>query len=451
MGRSFYLYPGKNGTYQAEILNPETGERVCFRNTGTKSRDEAVMLVSGWLRDGIPKRKRGRAPTYRSPGTQTVEAAAGLSAILKGIENIIDLDADGALEIAKALRNRGLLSLPAVSPGPGNLDFIGYLKNFWDYDKSPYVKEKLAHNHSIGRRYCYEAGKRVERFWKEHFQGRTLASITRAELKALSLSLAEKGFSAGYLNMVLNAGIIPLGYAAREGLIAQNPAAEMERFSPAGPGRGCLTPLEAQQIFAQPWADRRAYIGNLLAMTSGLRHGEILAIAKNDIDPQLPILHVRHSWSVKDEIKSPKNGEARKVPVLPEVKEMLVELLDGNPHGGENPFIFWGVKPDLPSAEGDFLRWGLKTALEKAGINYKARKICFHSHRHFYISRLSDCMNAEKIQRVSGHKSEQAFKIYSEHLIDENVLEMGKAGAEVFARILQFPRVVCEPSLEAQA
>ena len=25
-----------------------------------------------------------------------------------------------------------------------------FLENFWDYDSSPYVKEKLAHGHSIG-------------------------------------------------------------------------------------------------------------------------------------------------------------------------------------------------------------------------------------------------------------------------------------------------------------
>ena len=41
MGRSFYLW---------------------------KNRDDAVMLVSGWLRDGIPQRKRGPVPKYSKPG-----------------------------------------------------------------------------------------------------------------------------------------------------------------------------------------------------------------------------------------------------------------------------------------------------------------------------------------------------------------------------------------------
>ena len=92
--------------------------------------------------------------------------------------------------------------------------------------------------------------------------------------------------------MCINAGIIPLAYAAREGIIAQNPAADFERFSHDGPGRGALTPQEAKKIFSAPWSDTRAYAGNLLAMTSGLRIGEVLALRRADIDPKQPVLHI---------------------------------------------------------------------------------------------------------------------------------------------------------------
>ena len=70
MSRSFYLYLDKKSIYHAEILNPQTGVRISYRTTGTKSRDDAVMLVSGWLRDGIPKRKRGRVSAITSIETR---------------------------------------------------------------------------------------------------------------------------------------------------------------------------------------------------------------------------------------------------------------------------------------------------------------------------------------------------------------------------------------------
>jgi hypothetical protein len=212
------LYSNKNGTFTAEILDPKTGLRIATRDTKAKNRDEAVLVVSGWVQNGLPQRKQGRNP-------RSVEAAAGLAAILKGIKEIADLDADGAREIAVALRDRGLLDFPIVKAGPGNIDFIAYLKQFWNYGKSPYVKDRLAHKHRIGKRYCYEAAKRVERYWTDRFSNRKLNSIARQELKEFSLDLAAKGFSAGYLNMIINAGIIPLAYAEREGLIAKNPAA----------------------------------------------------------------------------------------------------------------------------------------------------------------------------------------------------------------------------------
>jgi integrase len=429
MSRSFYLYQDKNGVYRAEILDPATGLRIVTRSTKTKSRDEAAAIAGTWAREGIPSTRQGMK--------RALGAAVDLAGILRAVKKA-PLDADGAAQIARALRDRGLLDFPTVRAGPGKADFITYLTEFWDYDKSTYVKERLAHHHSIGRRYCYEAGKRVDRYWAERFSNRELSSIARQELKKFSLEMAEKGFSAGYLNMILNAGIIPLAYAEREGFIARNPAAGLERFSHDGPGKGVLTPQEAKTVFSTPWKDTRSYVGNMLAMTSGLRHGEILALARADIDPDQPILHIQHSWSGRDGLKCPKNGEARKVPVMPEIKEMLLDLLSTNPHGGENPFVFYGVNPDKPSAEGDFLRWGLKAAMEAAGIDYKTRRISFHSHRHFYCARLADSMTAEEVARISGHKSKIMFEHYANHVTDENVAKMGAAGAEVFATILPF-------------
>jgi integrase len=38
-------------------------------------------------------------------------------------------------------------------------------------------------------------------------------------------------------------------------------------------------------------------------------------------------LNVAHSWSAADGLKSPKNGEARRVPLLPDVREALLAQL----------------------------------------------------------------------------------------------------------------------------
>jgi hypothetical protein len=157
MSRSFYLYQDKNGVYRAEILDPATGLRIVTRSTKTKNRDEAAATAGTWAREGIPSTKQGRKP-------RALGDAVDLAGILRAVKKA-PLDADGAAQIAGALQARGLLDFPTVRAGPGKVDFITYLHDFWDFDESPYVKERLAHHHSIGRRYTYEAGKRVGRLF----------------------------------------------------------------------------------------------------------------------------------------------------------------------------------------------------------------------------------------------------------------------------------------------
>jgi integrase len=174
-------------------------------------------------------------------------------------------------------------------------------------------------------------------------------------------------------------------------------------------------------------------------MTTGLRSGEVLALRKEDICNEDEYLYVRHSWSFIDGLKSPKNGEDRKVPLLPEVREMLLELLKENPHKIDNPFVFYGLLEDKPLDDKVLLK-GFKAACKAAGIDPKARRIVFHSHRHFYAARMVDKMTAEQISRITGHKSRAVFEEYADHIISENLEAARAIGAEVFGKILQFNR-----------
>jgi integrase len=249
------------------------------------------------------------------------------------------------------------------------VDFVSFLSYFFDYDKSPYVRDRLAHGHSIGRRYCRESLDKIRLFWKGAFKGRTLASITRSDLKSFSLSLpADK--SASYKNSILNAGLIPLGWAYEEGMIPSDIGKDFERYGGKAAKRGVLTVEEAGLLFAKPWADGTAMTANLLSATTGMRQGECLAIRGADIGEA--VLNVAHSWSAMDGLKSPKNGEARKVPLLPEVREALLAQLAKNPHTDipeAEWFVFWRATPDKPRYEGGFMLDALHCELTALGID----------------------------------------------------------------------------------
>jgi integrase len=240
--------------------------------------------------------------------------------------------------------------------------------------------------------------------------------------------------------MILKAGLTALKWAYREKMIPENPGEGLLKFTGRVKKRGVLTPDEARKVLSVDWIERRSLVGNLVAMTTGLRAGEVLALRVSDIDPVKPILYVRHSWSPQEGLKSPKNGEARRAPLLPEVRAEIMDLLEENPFKEiEDPFIFYSLLPDQPM-DAKFTILGLKAACRAVGIDPVARNIVFHSWRHFYASRMLDRMTAAQVQRVTGHKSAAVFNLYADHLEDENLEAMGAAAAQVFGKIFPFPK-----------
>jgi integrase len=345
----------------------------------------------------------------RDGGRRKAEAAFDLDGILRSIRKA-ELDSGGALAIVKALKERGLIDI--------------------------YVRDRLAHGHSIGRSYCRESRKVIRLFWEPAFKGRTLASMTRSDLKSFSLALPA-GKSASYKNSILNAGLIPLGWAYEEGMIPADIAKDFERYGGKAARRGVLTVEEAGTLFARPWADGAAMAANLLSATTGMRQGEVLAVRGGDIGEG--VLNAAHSWSAADGLKSPKNGEARRVPLLPEVREALLAQLATNPHTdipGAERFVFWGLAPDRPRVDGGFMLDALHAELKAMGIDWKARNVVFHSWRHFYASRMADIEAADKVSRITGHRNRSVFDAYADHVTEAAVTDMGKAAAVVFAGML---------------
>jgi len=454
MGRSFYLYP-KNGTYHAEIIDPETGAKICYRTTGTKNRDEAMLIVAGWLRDGIPARKKGRTPVYRKPETQTVESVAGLANILKCIEKTADLDEIGALEIAKALKKRGLLAIGASPAAYGRKGFVNFLREFWDFDKSPYLEDLRMRGKSITQRTCRGAKNIIEKHWQPYFKDKTLGEVSRADLRSLGRSLRDK-LAGKTVNNVLSIGIKALRWAYREKMMPEDVTLDLGGFSGGGKKRDIFTPEETKELFLEKnWEDKMAYAAALLAVTAGLRNGEIRALRGEDIGDKLfsvktesgitqdvYMLYFRHGWNFLDGLKSTKNKEEGTVHLLPEIRNLLLSLLEENPHldiEKEKRFIFWGIKKDRPCGAQRLLK-GLHSAITKAEIKINGRKLDLHSFRHengtILVKKTGDI---RKVSKSLRHKTLKMTEHYTDHDNEEDVAAMGAVAAEAFSDILSLP------------
>ncbi|GHV13239.1 hypothetical protein FACS189491_07900 [Spirochaetia bacterium] len=207
MRQKFYIYRRKGNPVYFARFKDEAGGTLTERSTGCTVRDEAVLTVGEWLRDGLPPNKR------RGNKPRRIATEATLQGILKLIAKADTLDTDSALEIVKTLRERGLIDTPVVKTGPGNVDFTTFLKNFYDFDKSPYVREKLAHGQKLGRRHCQEMLNRIRIYWIPAFQNRKLNDITRKDLKEFSMFLTESrlwGADEGFIFYSLSKPDVPM-------------------------------------------------------------------------------------------------------------------------------------------------------------------------------------------------------------------------------------------------
>jgi len=369
MRREYYLHKRKNGIFYVEFVNPENGRKLTARSTGETDLIKAQVKAELW-------KAGGSIPTGRLQKPRPIEEVAGIESIIKSIRKA-ELNADDALRIVSTLKGIGLIDTIAVkNTGRGAVPFIQFLESFWDYDKSEYIQDKITHGYRFSRRYAHECQKRLKNTVKPFFQDKKLNCVATDDLKKLSSQLAGRGLSTSSINQILLICCTPLKWAFNEKIIPVNPVIGLTKFSITNKERGILTESEASAIFTIDWKDKRAFVASLLAATTGVRQGECLALRRSDIG--IDTLNIAHSYSSLDGLKLPKNNHKRVVPLLPEVRTALLDLLKENPHETDDPFIFFSLLPDKP-IDSRVIFKGFINALEKINVDYKGRNICFHS------------------------------------------------------------------------
>jgi integrase len=430
--------------YYAQIKNPDTGRYMQPKSTGRTEESEALLVVADWLHNGIPQ---GRTRSRRA----TREAVA-VDSILHYVKEA-ELTTADAERIISALQGRGLVeSATMAGGGPDAEPLIRFLERFWNYEESPYVREKLAYGHAISRRHCYEQTSRI-RHWREYFgEEIRLRNLDRGKLQEFQFYLNEKGLKPKTINSTLSVGTVAFSWATDNRIIATSPAEGLRKFSGSSEKRGILTPEQVVRLFSVKWNDRRARVGNLVAMTTGLRAGEVVALRREDIGGDR--LYIRHSWSFTDGLKAPKNGETREAPLLPQIRAELLQLAEENPYGAGGFLFFHHSRDDRP-CDVEILRKGLHRALvdmelpeadrsdqekrEKVHRRWLEAGISFHSWRHYYAAHMADRVDIRTVQLATGHKSAAMAEHYADHAQDRHFKGVAAAARDAFGRVLQFP------------
>jgi integrase len=315
--------------------------------------------------------------------------------------------------------------------------FPAFLENFWDYDNSPYVKEKLRKNHGIHRRHCICQAGAVKKHWTPFFTGKLLGEITRQDIELFIEHLETAAISALHKNKIIKAGTVALKWAYRKELVDKDMAQGITWFSGRGAERQILSPELAAAVFKARWDDNRARLANMLAMVTGLRAGEIQGLRVQDLGRDC--LYIRHSWNFMDGLKTTQNNEDRtaELPFSALMRELL-GLAASNPHGrGMDGFVFWAaISPNKPMENSLFLQ-GLRSALVQTGMSEAAAAVyTFHGWRHYFTSYMRERVTEKLLQKQTGHKTLVMLDHYSEHTIAGDRERMRAAQVETFGSLL---------------
>jgi integrase len=319
----------------------------------------------------------------------------------------------------------------------GAVDFVSFLKTFWDWETSPYVTEKRRQKDSIHKRHCSNQNGAINLYWEGFFKGRYLGDITYDDIDAFIKHLEPMDLSPDRKNGIIIAGTKPIRWAFEKGKIAVDPTRGHTMFSGKKKKRNILTMTSAAAVFKVDWEDERSRLANMLAAVTGMRNGEIVALKFQDLGHDC--LFVQNSYNSEDKMKTTKNNEDRTVHIpFPDLTNGLIELAKQNPWGvSPTSLVFWSTTRSKVPMQGRSFCVGLREAMVKVGYTAEeAEGFDFHGWRHFYTSYMVKYLDKKLLKSQTGHKTDCMLTLYADHEIEGDKEIIHAKQLEVFSRLL---------------
>ena len=423
------FYRSDRHTYYVAFKNEENGRYLPAISTKKTKEADALRQAWIWYREGIP----GRG------GQLDLKARC-----LRDTIRHSDIAPSDAEFIIGELKRRGLILSCVFAGAADAVRLTDYLEEFWDFDRSPYVREKLRADHSIHRNYVNGMLSNVKKYWLPFFPSMLLGGLLPSDIERFIENLSgiksekkDKFLSSDRKNAIIKAGTIPLRWAYRKGKIGRDVTQGHILFSGKSAERAILTPQLAASVFSQEWADERCKVANMTAMVTGLRAGELQGLRFGDIGNDC--LMVRHSWNYYDKLKTTKNNEERIVELpFPLVLRSLRYIASLNPHGvSEESYVFWAGKSSKKPMEQNLFLAGLRESLKASGLSEAAVKgFTFHGWRHFYTTYMRKKVEDKLLQSQTGHKALPMLDHYSAHRLPGDRDKIRDAQVEVFSSLL---------------
>jgi len=237
-----------------------------------------------------------------------------------------------------------------------------------------------------------------------------LHRLTAIEIERLYARKLEDGLSASTIQLINAVLSSSLKRAVRLRLVEHNVCKDVATPRIQREEVEVFEPTEVAAILSAAKYDRLEALF-ALALTTGMREGELLGLRVQDYDSEQSTLDVRRSV-YNGLVGTPKSKRGRRTIKLPNVAR---DALEAHIRATTSSGYIFTTRTRRPFNTSHFICQHWKPLLERAGVEYK----CFHTCRHYVASTLlSKGLPITTVARYLGHDERTLLRTYS-HLMPD--------------------------------
>ena len=335
-----------------------------------------------------------------------------------------------ARNYCNALIRKGVL-VPGIK---GMTTFEAYAADFWDWEKSEYLKDRRKRR-KLTQGYA-DKNQRVVDFTLVPYYGKMrLEKITGEVIdKWLDYMIAEK-YENSTINGYYGTLMTMMKWAAKKKYIVRDPFLDVQRLLDEQKEKQLITKDEFKEMFVEDWKkvwnnDLLLCTANKLAALTGMRVSEVLGLKGENVFDDHIFVCIQYDKKYGD--RATKGKTKDNLPLTEEMIRDLRKLMKVNGNG----YLFSLTGGDKPVTVRHIYN-GLRRALRNMGIDdeeMKKRGINVHAWRHFCNTEmLKGGIPLKKVQAVTRHKSTKMTDRYT-HFDPLEFTEVTKLQAELLKK-----------------
>jgi len=153
--QEFSLYL-RNGVYYVQFKDPVTGLAGIQRSTKKKNQKDAYRVVIEWMSNGFSKDEES--------ATQVIQNDIAINSVIQIIRSK-KLSAAHLDTLLFTFKSAKYLESALIANSSSTVKLIEYQEAFWDFDKSPYIREKHLHGQKFGKYHALDCQHRIH-YWE---------------------------------------------------------------------------------------------------------------------------------------------------------------------------------------------------------------------------------------------------------------------------------------------